>query len=510
MMNESLNTITILLFFIAGIIITWGFNRAKSYGKLGVLAWLQSVVLTIPWLIFFSLFAAGIYLNPVGIIFIVVASVITYVILGNRLRALGQNTILKEKAQQKIQAEKEQEQELKLKEKIFQEKLAAQEKEQEKFSSEISPIQDEDLKLIKGIFGIDTFFAIETIPYQEGAIFRGNLRGEPEVVHQRLTAKLQAALGDKYRLFLVESPEGKPVAIVLPSSNDPPKSTLAQKNLALVLLIATIFTSVEAAGLLMGFDLFNDLGEYQQIIPLALSFWMILASHEIGHLVIANRHKIRLSFPFFIPSLQIGSFGAITRFESLLPNRSVLFDIAFAGPICGGIVSFLMLVIGLFLSPSTTDFQIPTEFFRGSIFVGFMSRLILGNAMSNSLINIHPLTIIGMCGLVITSLNLLPAGQLDGGRMIQAIYGRKIARLTTITTIIILAIASLLNPNNPLTFYWGILILFLQRELERPNLNELTELDDTRALLGLLALFLALTILIPFSSTLADFIGIGG
>jgi len=66
-----------------------------------------------------------------------------------------------------------------------------------------------------------------------------------------------------------------------------------------------------------------------------------LAAHELGHRLLARRHQVRLS-PLFSPLLQVGAFGAITRFESLVPNRKVLFDVAFAGP-AGGIVSFLML-----------------------------------------------------------------------------------------------------------------------------------------------------------------------
>jgi membrane-associated protease RseP (regulator of RpoE activity) len=123
---------------------------------------------------------------------------------------------------------------------------------------------------------------------------------------------------------------------------------------------------------------------------------------------------------------------------------------------------------------------------------------------------VHPLTVIGWLGLVITALNLLPAGQLDGGRIVQAIYGRKIARRTTVATLVILGIISLVNPSNPIPLYWTILVAFLQRELERPNLNELTEPDDTRASWGLLLLFLMLATLIPLSPSLAGRLGIGG
>jgi membrane-associated protease RseP (regulator of RpoE activity) len=111
---------------------------------------------------------------------------------------------------------------------------------------------------------------------------------------------------------------------------------------------------------------------------------------------------------------------------------------------------------------------------------------------------------------VINALNLMPAGQLDGGRIVQAIYGRKTARRTTIATLIVLGLVSIFNPANPIPLYWAVVILFLQRDLERPSLNELSEPDDNRAGLALLALFLMLVTIIPLSPALAGRLGIGG
>ncbi|MFO7143097.1 site-2 protease family protein, partial [Arthrospira sp. PCC 8006] len=129
------------------------------------------------------------------------------------------------------------------------------------------------------------------------------------------------------------------------------------------------------------------------------------------------------------------------------------------------------------------------------------------NALQQSIVDVHPLTIIGWLGLVITAINLMPAGQLDGGRIIQSIFGRKVAGRSTFATFIVLAIASLVNP---LALYWAAVILILQRNLERPSLNELTEPDDTRAAWGLLAIFMMIITLFPLTPTLASRLGIGG
>lgn len=497
MYTASETSIISLTVLVALGILGWGFIRARPLGKLGILAWLQSVVLISPWLIFFGSFAAGIYINLVGVLLLLVTSTVVYIYLGNRLRAAGGDALLRSKATERLTSAN-----------LETESPNGAIQQSAPLTPEVAPpIPDEDLGAIRGIFGIDTFFATETIPYQQGAIFKGNLRKEPDTVCDRLQASLQERLGDRYRLFLVENADGKPVVIVLPSSNDPRPTAPAQKIFAVILLLSTIATSFETGGLLEGFDFFTTPARYLEALPIAAGILAVLASHEIGHRLLAQRYQIRLSPPFLLPTLQIGAFGAITRFESLLPNRKVLFDIAFAGPAAGGIVSLIMLLIGLILSHPGSMFQVPSEFFSGSILVGTLARVVLGSAVNQPLVDVHPLTVVGWLGLVITALNLMPAGQLDGGRIVQAIYGRKTAQRTSLATLIILGIVSL---ANPLALYWVIVILFLQRDLERPSLNELTEPDDARAALGLLALFLMVATLLPLTPALAGRLGIGG
>jgi membrane-associated protease RseP (regulator of RpoE activity) len=500
------NAATIAIVMLAIGILAWGYNRAKPFGKLGLLAWLQSVVLMAPWLLFFGLFAAGIYLNLAGILFLIVASAGLYIYLGKQLRAAGQDEILQKRAAQLI--EKTQEEQEKESEPTPEQSIASTASTVDPTDSEARmPIPLDDLKQIQGIFGIDTFFATETIPYQEGVIFKGNLRGDVETSYQRLSQTLQERVGSRYRLFFVANPEEKPVAIVLPSSTEPQVATTTQKALAVVLFLATIATTLETGGLFLGFDFFNNSSRLAEVIPITVGIWLVLLTHEIGHQVMAKRHNVRLSWPFFIPTWQIGSFGAFNRFESLLPKRQVLFDIAFAGPAVSGAISLLMLVMGLILSHEGSLFEIPSEFFKGSILVGTLSKVVLGSALQQPVVDVHPLTILGWLGLVINAINLMPAGQLDGGRIMQAIYGRKIAGRATLATILVLGVASFVNP---LALYWAVVILILQRNLERPCLNDLLETDDARAALGLLAFFLMLATLLPLTPALAGRLGIGG
>lgn len=274
-----IGTILLVVFAILG----WGLYRARPFGKLGILAWLQSVVLMAPWLLFFGLFAAGIYINIVGVLFLVVASAGLYIALGKRLRSEGQETILRQRATQRLAADSLSE---------------AENATESAVVSDVVPIPEADLSAIRSIFGIDTFFATETIAYQDGAIFKGNLRGKSQEVHSRLTQSLQEKLDNKYRLFLVENTDGKPVVIVLPSSNDPRPTTLAQKAFAGILLIATIAASLETAGLLLNFDFFDNPARFTEVLPIGAGIITILVAHEIGHWILARRYQVRLSWPF--------------------------------------------------------------------------------------------------------------------------------------------------------------------------------------------------------------------
>ena len=516
--------VTLLIFLAAIALLVWGFTRARPYGKIGIFAWLQSVVLMLPWLLFFGLFTLGIYINLAGVLLLVVVSAGTYIYLGRRLRVLGQDELAAQKLKEFMSPNVSES----LTQEIAQSNLAdavtpdsashspdeieptttaTPDSPDSSDTDEMAPtIAPEDRVALEGIFGIDTFFRTETVPYDQGAIFKGNLRGEPEAAISTLTALADERLDQRFRLFLVADPQGKPAIVALPKTTDPKPLTPAQKGFAVVMAIATVLTCLEASGILMGFDLLSTPEKWSQALPFAVGVITVLIAHELGHWFMAQRRGIRLSWPFFLPTWDIGAFGALTRIESVLPNRSVLFDVAIAGPAVGGILSFALLILGLLLSHPGSEFQLPVEFFQGSVLVGTLAKIVLGGALNEPLVDVHPLALVGWLGLIITALNLLPAGQLDGGRIVQSIYGRKTAGRATVITLIILTIASL---ANPLALYWAVLILFLQRNQERPATNELTEPDDARAALGLLALFLTLATLLPLTPSLAGRLGIG-
>lgn len=480
-------------------LLAWGLYRALPYGKLGVVAWLQTLVLMLPWLVVFGSFSLGIVLNFAAVLFSLVLSIVAYIALGRWLRALAATEnlpvppFLRSGRSEVDQALAD---------------SASPPTEGEAPATAAAPaLPPEDLQAIQGIFSIDTYFATEYIPYKGGVICRGNLRGEAKAVHAVLTERLQAVLPNRYHLFMVPNREGKATVIILPVTPPVTGSPLLQKLAAILLAVATLGTCLETSSILQGFSFINRPGLFQQSLPLALCLFLIAGARELGHWLMARRYQAKLSPPFFLPAWQLGTFGAITRIESFLKNRSELFDIAAAGAIAAGGLSLLFLGSGLALSPSESGLEVPTLFFQGSILVGTLARLFLGEHLQSEVVMVHPLVIIGWLGLIMTALNLMPAGQLDGGRIVQSIYGIRTAQRLTWITLIVLGLVAIVNP---LALYWALIILLLQRDLDRPSLDEMTEPDDTRASLGLLLLFLMAATLIPLAPGLAGRLGIGG
>jgi membrane-associated protease RseP (regulator of RpoE activity) len=485
--------IPLTVFAISLTLLGWGLYRARKLGKLGVLSWLQLLALLLPWLAYFGLFLSGAFISFAMLLLLLLVSTVAYILIGQQMRKIA----LTEKPQTPPHPSPP----------LPDAVLKSGEEIKAKPPEPKSKI-GEDLKAIQGIFGIETFYATETVPYMEGVVFRGNMRGEPNEVHQKLSASLSDRLGDKYELFLVEGQEKKPVVIVLPSNANKFVMTIQQKVLIVILVVANIFTAMSLGGQLKEIDLSQNPGQYLATLPFALGILLILTCREVSLRWMTRKYDVSLTWPSFLPSLQLGSFGAFSRICSNVPSRQALFDIGIAPAITGGLLSLTLLVVGLFLSANHTGgVEIPTQIFQASVLVGSLAKLMMGNLLNIELVSIHPLVILGWIGLVITALNLMPAGQLDGGRIVQAVYGRKTASWTTIATLIFLAIAALINS---LALYWGCIILVLLRDLERPMLNEISELDGDRDALGLFALFWMLVTLLPMTSVVAERLGIGG
>jgi len=494
----------LLVLGFACIILGWKLRQNQGFSRLNLLSWLQSLMLVLPWLVYFGLFLSGTFINLAMLLLSISISTIAYIWLGGEIRkAKAEQTTLNPNPQKP----NTQVAEFKNVDKDGKSE-SLQGRVQEPEEKLIAKIQPEEIKKMQGIFGIDTFYATEIIPYQQGLVFRGNMRGEADAVYAHLSKSLSDRFGDKYELFLLPSQDLKPVVMILPNKTELSGETTPQKVLVGVLVVSTLLTCLTLGAQLANIDLNTHPEQFLGGLPFGLGIGSILLVREVGWRWMGKHHGVKLGLPFCLPSSQLGAFGAFSRIQSSLANRQVLFDLAIAPAIGSGLVSLIFLVIGLFLSGHHDgNLQIPSQIFQASVLVGILGKLTLGNALHIDLIEIHPLVVLGWLGLVITALNLLPAGQLDGGRIIQAMYGRRTAGVATVLTLLVLAIATLINP---LALYWGGIILILLRDQEGLMHNELSELDGDRDAIGIFALFWMLITLLPMTAVVAEKFGIGG
>jgi membrane-associated protease RseP (regulator of RpoE activity) len=181
----------------------------------------------------------------------------------------------------------------------------------------------------------------------------------------------------------------------------------------------------------------------------------------------------------------------------------------------GVVTSITLFLVGLTLSQQGLDSQtipewfpqVPSLLFRASMLVGSLAKLVAPHLdLSHSTIAVHPLAVVGYTGLLINALNLLPIGRLDGGRIVQCIFGRSTASRVGGITLLLQGLGAVLG-NSPLLLFWGIFVILFQRELDLPCEDELTEPDNKRSALGLVLLFIMLFTLIPFPDALGNFTG---
>jgi len=178
--------------------------------------------------------------------------------------------------------------------------------------------------------------------------------------------------------------------------------------------------------------LVNHTGLLYQGLPFAGTLLGILVTHELGHYLLSRIHRVPASLPFFIPGppQAIGTFGAIIRLRFHAMNRRALFDIGVAGPIAGFVVAVFALIIGLSLSTVVPKGGVFGVHLGEPLLLQFFAWLILGPVSASHEVVLHPVAFAAWVGFLVTALNLIPIGQLDGGHVGYALFGprqRKVA-----------------------------------------------------------------------------------
>ncbi|XP_072079714.1 probable zinc metalloprotease EGY2, chloroplastic isoform X3 [Arachis hypogaea] len=370
-------------------------------------------------------------------------------------------------------------------------------------------IPKETIEILKNqVFGFDTFFVTSQDPYEGGVLFKGNLRGQASKSYDKISKRMQEKFGDEYKLFLLVNPEDdKPVAVVVPRTTLQPETTAVPEWFAagafgLVTVFTLLLRNVPAlqSNLLSTFDNLNLLKDG---LPGAAVTALILGIHELGHFLVAQNIGVKLGVPFFVPSWQIGSFGAITRIRNIVSNREDLLKLAAAGPIAGFSLGFLLLLLGFVLPPSDgLGVVVDASVFHESFLAGGIAKLLLGEVLKDGTpISVNPLVIWAWAGLLINAINSIPAGELDGGRISFAIWGRKASVRLTGFSIVLLGLSSLIDD---VAFYWVVLIFFLQRGPISPLSEEISDPDQKYVAFGITVLLLGLLVCLPYPFPFTD------
>jgi len=259
-------------------------------------------------------------------------------------------------------------------------------------------------------------------------------------------------------------------------------------------------------------------------LPFAVALMTILVCHEFGHYLAGKYHKTVVTLPFFIPfplSL-FGTMGAFIQLKEPPKNRRILLDIGIAGPLAGLIVAIPILLLGLYLSPvERIPFQLPMgQIFEGnSILYLLLKYIATGQLLPQPFnyatldpilywfryfftgsplpaggldVTLHPIAWAGWAGLLVTALNLIPAGQLDGGHIMYVLMGKRTSSLLPF----ILGALVLLGFAWSGWWFWAALIFFLGR-LHAEPLDQITPLDQKRKVLAIVGIVVFFLVFMP-------------
>lgn len=386
------------------------------------------------------------------------------------------------------------------------------------------PIDSQEETTLRNCFPWNVYY-LQTIDYRPQAIFcRGKLKTIPEDAYNKIKQNIEQAFGDRFFLIFQESFRGKPFFALVP--NPEAKATTQDKvqndnriRFALALFLITLLTTTMAGVNIIGTsseELLSDPKLFVQGLIYSLPLLLIIGVQKFSHYFVAAYYKIRTTLPYFIPfpflldSFSLGTLGAIVQRRSPIPHRKALFDVAIVGSMSSLVIILPILFWGLSLSTAvplvdSSTFDIQAQDPRVSFFLSLLAKLALGSSLKVGMgIQLHPLAIAGCVGLFILAINLMPIGQLDGGHIVHAVFGQKMAIAVGQITRILALLFALIHP-----YFWiWTIVLWLIPLIDQPALNDVTELDDGRDFCGLLALALLIVIVLPLPDAVSTWLNI--
>ena len=284
-------------------------------------------------------------------------------------------------------------------------------------------------------------------------------------------------------------------------AKQPPDTTTKADRpwINLILLLATIssttvFGALHYEGFVSNFGS-SPTGPFVlwQGLWYSVTILAILGSHELGHYYACRYYRVNASLPYFLPApFLTGTLGAFIRIRQPIQTKRMLFDIGVAGPIAGFVIAVPALFLGISLS---RVLPLPEELTNSTLSLGepllfqFVAWLIWDTTPEGYTLNLHPVGFAAWFGLLATALNLFPIGQLDGGHISYATFGRHSTVITVISVIVVLA----LSIYSPSWILWGILMLIMLLTIgpRHPRtIDHHIPLDPTRKLIAIGALIM--------------------
>jgi len=266
-------------------------------------------------------------------------------------------------------------------------------------------------------------------------------------------------------------------------------------------------------------------------LPYSLSILLIITCHEFGHYFAAMYHKVKATLPYYIPFppvpfiINFGTMGAVIKTKSPVPSKKAMFDIGVAGPIAGFVACLAILIYGFLNLPGEEyilsihpDYYSPDYgsnslnlVFGDTILFSFLKMIFVDSSQffpPMSEVYHYPYLCVGWFGLFITAMNMIPVGQLDGGHIGYTLLGRKrhhIVSIISFAFLFILGILGIIESQFDLNIgigwsgwlFWALILYFVIK-LEHPPIQDETELDLKRKLIGYFSFFI---LLISFSPT---------
>ncbi len=253
--------------------------------------------------------------------------------------------------------------------------------------------------------------------------------------------------------------------------------------------------------------IFTDFTTFKYGISFSFSLLFILLSHELGHYIACRIYRVDATLPYFLPTPPLigpaGTFGAFIKIVSPMPSRKAVFDIGVAGPIAGFIALIPIALIAFFTyqydtAKPLTEVSGGTIVFADSLLYKFLAWTFGINLQTPMQPN--PFYFAAWVGLLVTALNLIPSGQLDGGHAIYAVFGTKFHRWTgriAFVVVVILAISGWFFYNSPSGFLFAIILFFMMR-VRHPEPLDDSPLDFKRKVIAILTLLIFVLSFTPF------------